>query len=60
LILATFKASITERRLGALGRHFNDCSEHVQIVRFCVRGAERTNTFVAAGSAGGADGRQRT
>jgi hypothetical protein len=37
-----------DRRLGALGWHFNDCSEHVQIVRFCVRGAERTKTFVTA------------
>ncbi len=36
------------RRLGALGWHFNDCSERVQIVRFCVRGAERTKTFVTA------------
>src|SRR5215469_14051928 len=37
-----------ERRLGALGRRFNDCSERVQIVWFCVRGAERAKTFNAA------------
>ena len=28
-------------RIRALGRHFNDCSDRVQIVWFCVRGAER-------------------
>jgi len=43
-----------DRRLGAVGRRFNDCRERAQIIRFCVRGAERAKTFTAAGQ-----GRQR-
>ena len=43
-----------ERRLGALGRRFNDCPECAQIIRFCVRGGERAKTFIA----GGVDGRR--
>ncbi len=43
-----------DRRLGAVGRRFNDCRERAQIIRFCVRGAERAKTFKAAGQ-----GRQR-
>jgi len=35
-------------RLGALGRPFNDCREHAQIIPFCLRGAERAKTFTAA------------
>jgi hypothetical protein len=31
-----------------MGRHFNDCLERVQIIWFCVRGAERAKTFSAA------------
>jgi hypothetical protein len=41
---------LPDRRLGALGRRFNDCPECVQIIRFCLRGAERAKTFIAGRS----------
>jgi hypothetical protein len=40
-----------DRRLGALGRRFNDCRERVHIVRFCMLGAKGAKTFTAARAA---------
>jgi hypothetical protein len=39
------------RRLGALGRHVNDCRERTQIIPFCLRSAEQPMTCTATAAA---------